>query len=105
MTEITLGYSKEIIEVSVVGHSGYAERGKDIVCSAVSALSTSFVLALQNLEQKGTLIIESLRMTDGELYVAYRDTFSVTASMRIMLMEGLSAIEDQYPDYVKVSYA
>ena len=29
------------------GHSGYAERGSDIVCAAVSALTTVTVLGLQ----------------------------------------------------------
>ena len=36
------------IGFSVSGHSGYAEEGNDIVCSAISALSQSVCVGLDN---------------------------------------------------------
>ncbi len=39
MVKITIVYSDKLpISIEAVGHSGYEERGKDIVCSAVSVL-------------------------------------------------------------------
>ena len=38
MLSIQIVWSKEKFELNVVGHAGYAEHGKDIVCAAVSVI-------------------------------------------------------------------
>ena len=39
----------EILGFSVIGHAGYAENGKDIVCSAVSALVINTINSIDQL--------------------------------------------------------
>ena len=41
-----------IIGFVISGHSGYAEAGSDIVCSAISTLSQSICVGLENASYK-----------------------------------------------------
>lgn len=47
MTEITFIKSKNSFELKVEGHSGYAEKGKDIACAGVSTLVVSLANMLE----------------------------------------------------------
>jgi uncharacterized protein YsxB (DUF464 family) len=44
---------KRIISINVYGHSGYAEKGSDIVCASVSSV---FNLVINNIQQDNYLI-------------------------------------------------
>ena len=48
---IRINIASEFIEIR--GHSGYAERGKDIVCAAVSALTLALARAIEELTTGG----------------------------------------------------
>jgi len=49
MTNVQIIKNKGIIKGFVVsGHSGYSEAGSDIVCSAISSLSQSVCVGLEN---------------------------------------------------------
>lgn len=37
--------------ISIKGHAGYAEHGKDIVCAGVSTLVQTMLLGLENISQ------------------------------------------------------
>ncbi|MFO7319522.1 MAG: ribosomal-processing cysteine protease Prp [Limnochordia bacterium] len=50
MVRVTLHRRREagdLVGFDALGHTGYAEHGSDIVCAAVSALTTVTVLGLQ----------------------------------------------------------
>lgn len=48
MTRVTIQRAGETVTgFECKGHSGYAEEGRDIVCAAVSALTTACVNALE----------------------------------------------------------
>ena len=44
---IEVSRSKESIRIC--GHAGYAEHGKDIVCAAVTALSQTLIMSVEEL--------------------------------------------------------
>lgn len=49
MTNVTIFKDKSnILGFEISGHSGYAEEGSDIVCSAISTLSQSICVGLDN---------------------------------------------------------
>lgn len=88
------------------GHTGYAARGSDIVCAAVSALTTVTVLGLQARlgldphvevdEERGRLICRlDPGSTDGALWQRAQDLLETLAL-------GLREIERDYRDYVLV---
>ena len=55
--------------LTVDGHAGYAETGKDIICAAVSALTQGLIHALQALTEDQI----TYQITDGHMDIHYRD--------------------------------
>ena len=51
MLSIRIDWAKETFELDVVGHAGYAEHGKDIVCAAVSVIVGMFASEIENHEK------------------------------------------------------
>lgn len=84
--------------ISILGHSGYDEPGKDIVCSAVSALTQTLAYSLEELtndtirheECPGSCIIEYGNLSEkGQLLV---DSFLL----------GIEVMANSYPDYIRM---
>ena len=49
MTSVKIFKNKQIITGFIIsGHSGYAEAGSDIICSAISTLAQSVCVGLEN---------------------------------------------------------
>lgn len=82
--------------VSVDGHAGYGEMGKDIICAAVSALTQSLIHSLEaltkdkisstiaggcvnikyrNLSEAGKLLVDSFFIAISDLQRTYGDKF------------------------------
>lgn len=90
-----------IIGFECSGHTGYAENGKDIVCAAVSSLSLTCALALEEIaklktitrrdDKKGWLKI----MIDGET-----NPQSQTILQTFLL--GIAQIQENYSKYIKL---
>lgn len=86
--------SKNLIRIK--GHAGYAEHGKDIVCSAVSVLAQVLLHEIQVYteaeysEKSGDLTLEIFQRTPQSdiLYIAF--------------VRGITQIARQYPEYVKI---
>ena len=85
--------------ITVDGHAGYAKTGKDIICSAVTALTFNLINSIEALtddiieyqaEDPGHVIIEFKSLSErGKLLV---DSFFV----------GISEIIRAYPEYVQL---
>jgi len=89
---------------SVIGHTGSAEAGEDIVCAGVSALSQTAVNALESVA--GIEAIFHL----GEGYLSVRLPRGLSARARhtaqVILRtvrQGLNDIATAYPQYVRIS--
>ena len=80
------------------GHSGYAEAGSDIVCAAVSALTTACVNALETVAGvRPRVEIGEARMKVS-LDKGNHDAQIVFKTM----IQGLNDIASQYPDHLTV---
>lgn len=84
--------------ITIEGHAGYAPRGQDIVCAAVSTLLQGFLNAVDELTADklnteigaGKAVIEYGNLSgSGKLLV---DSFFVSLKM----------VADEFPDYVRV---
>ena len=93
--------SKKITyRLSASGHAGYAEVGKDIVCSAISILLFTLASALDDFGADHLKV----ELEPGD------STISCTASYGDVeidsffkfVLEGLELLEEQYPDYVEI---
>ncbi|HHV43815.1 MAG TPA: ribosomal-processing cysteine protease Prp [Firmicutes bacterium] len=95
----------ELIGFHAAGHSGYAERGYDIVCAAVSALTLTVTKGL--IEQVG--LNPTVRQGPGELFCRIDNYGALSpgekhaADLLLQtLLGGLKEIVDQYPDFVRL---
>ena len=101
MIKICLLKKQMVIGFQAYDHSGYAPRGEDIVCAAVSALTQTAVMGL---EQVAKAKVE-YRMGEGSLFCkaeGVQENSKAQAILETMAL-GLREIEEQYPDYVKIS--
>ena len=96
---------KYIQTIEAVGHSGYAESGKDIVCSAVSTLMQSLILGLE----KVLKIQPSVEMDENVPIIKVETNLDIdenTQSHVQVLMKttrlGLKDIADSYPKFIKI---
>ena len=105
MTAITVHMRGEhILGFTAKGHSGYAEKGEDIVCAAVSALTETAYLGLTELLK----LEPEFRSGDGELRVMLpkelpREQGEKAELILGSMLLGLRAIEENYSNYLKIS--
>ncbi|NLL56774.1 MAG: ribosomal-processing cysteine protease Prp [Clostridiales bacterium] len=94
-----------IEEVEIKGHSGYAENGKDIVCSAVSAITQTALMGLINVSSQKV----NYEKSDKEGYLRFsvpkhRDETEKIKQQAILetMIIGLRDIQKGFSAFVKV---
>ena len=98
MIRVTLHTKGECITgFDVKGHAGYAEAGQDIVCAAVSVLTTTCVNALETVAGVKPLV----KATAGRMILALpanagRDAQVIMKTLR----QGLRDLAEQYSRYI-----
>ena len=88
---------------SVSGHSGYGEKGTDIVCAAISAVVTMAEATINEVcgaKAKVRVKEEDARIT-LTLPTSCDEEESVQAVLAGMLLT-LCSMRDDYPDYIEV---
>ncbi|MDD3919572.1 MAG: ribosomal-processing cysteine protease Prp [Eubacteriales bacterium] len=100
MTTVTLlRQQNKLVGFTAAGHTEAGEYGSDIVCSAVSALTQTTVMALEELLHASM----ALQVEAGDMHcVLAADTPESTARDADLLLAamsiGLGAIQKQYPE-------
>lgn len=90
-------------ELTINGHAGYAEYGKDIVCAGVSAIAFALLGWLENNQDELTEMDE-LMVEDGQVYIACAGSDNVNTAFQVALM-GFIQIARQYPECVDIEYS
>ena len=80
----------------IEGHANYDNSGKDIVCSAVSALAQSTLIGLHEFSHI------THHIEDGFICVHIHANNKYTQALMFSLSEGLKNIENDYPEYINV---
>ena len=80
------------------GHAGFAASGQDVVCAAVSILTTTCVNALETVAG----VIPEVKVSSGRMRVrvpadAGRDAQVILRAMR----QGLRDLAKEYPRYIQ----
>lgn len=83
--------------VEITGHSGYAEKGVDIVCAGVSAVSEGSVNALERLTGKKPVY----EMRDGYLKINYEQDERSQLAAQVTYFQ-LKTLEESYPKNIKI---
>jgi uncharacterized protein YsxB (DUF464 family) len=87
----------KIVYLSVEGHANFDEEGKDIVCSAVSAISVGGLNALEN-PDKFNIKVEKGFVEVSQKSVASEHDYQVLETMLIQL----KSVEETNSKYVRV---
>lgn len=82
----------------VSGHANYAERGKDIVCAAVSALTIALENALQELSD--VPIMSQRYITDENERTILPTPSDKTDLLFEYFRIGIEGVQDSFPDNV-----
>lgn len=96
---IEIKYNAEGLELSINGHAGYAENGKDIVCSAVSCLFYTLAETLSN--STDYLDGYSINTEKGHIKAIPKPQYKAVIQRTFYtICTGLSMIAEEFPKNV-----
>lgn len=84
----------------VTGHAGYAERGKDIVCAAVSVLTITLYNSLKEMSDVPVMEKRYINQESPSLYIPCPS--DKTDIMIRQYRIGIEGVQEAFPDYVKL---
>lgn len=84
--------------IAVSGHAGYAEVGKDIVCSAVTALTQTLVKSIEDLSDNEI----EYEISPGRADIRWRNLSEKTKTLVDSFFIGICMIAYEFPDNVRI---
>ena len=99
--------SSNILSLTIEGHAGQAEHGKDIVCASASILTLSVAQMMMEMHENGNLKKDPIiTLEDGksEIMAVCKDCFSYYNAKRIfdVAYTGFAILGARYPEYVRL---
>lgn len=85
--------------LTVEGHAGYAEVGKDIVCAAVSALIQNLITSLETLTQDHIC----WRIREGYMDLRWENLSEKGSLLVDSFFLGVCLLADSYGSYIQIS--
>lgn len=84
--------------ITVDGHAGYAEAGKDIVCAGVTALVENLIDSIEGL----TVDTIQYEISPGRADIHYKDLSEAGKLLVDSFFLGICSIEQDFPENVKI---
>lgn len=84
--------------ITVDGHAGYAEAGKDIVCAGVTALVENLIDSIEGL----TVDTIQYEISPGRADIHYKDLSEEGKLLVDSFFLGICDIEQDFPENVKI---
>lgn len=84
--------------ITVDGHAGYAETGKDIVCAGVSVLARNLINSIEALTEDKI----SYKVARAQIHMHYENLSEKSKTLIDSFFLGVSEIQRAYPQYVQV---
>lgn len=97
MTTITITKSSDdnFKKIECSGHAGFADRGEDIVCAAISVLTINLLNSIEKFTDDGIVIEQNDKK--GLISIEFKDIPSKEADLLMRSFElGVSSIFEQY---------
>lgn len=91
--------------ISADGHAGYAEYGKDIVCSAVTGLLYTMAECIRQEKDVGHLRDMEITLEPGHAVITavpVSEYVERLSAMFCTVKTGLAIVAEMYPDYVRI---
>lgn len=98
MIQIKVSYQDEQVDhISIVGHAGYDEYGKDIVCAAVSSIVITSINAMLRVDDTSIKYQES----DGKVELSILKHLSMIDLLVTNMIDLLEELQQNYREYIK----
>lgn len=107
MIECKFINSQDSLTLCIKGHAGYAERGKDIVCSAISTLFFTLANGLnESLGERAwkNVCVNTAKEVKTIEYRKSEATVKDAELMFFMICGGIESVARQYPYHVSIDY-
>lgn len=78
--------------ITIDGHAGYAEEGKDIVCSAVSTLAQNLIYSMEALTRDAI----SYRIVKGHINIEYKNLSEQGKLLVDSFFIGICKVQEAY---------
>lgn len=109
MIQVKYTYDKDKREcaLTVKGHAGQAEIGKDIVCASASILAYTIAQVIKSMEHHGDLIEPpTIELENGDATIVCRakDDYLFSELMQdfFVINTGYALLAHNYPQYVEL---
>ena len=100
---IRITYEKSENRLTVQGHAGAAEKGKDIVCAAVSALVLTLAENIRVLRETGTVTAYTVSVQEGSAELSCRAVKGMESVVRCVFGAvccGFELVQQLHPENV-----
>ena len=84
--------------ITIYGHAGYAEAGKDIVCAGVTALTENLIDSIESLTKDEI----QYEISPGRVDMHYKDLSEDGKLLVDSFFLGICSIEQDFPEHVKI---
>lgn len=102
MVKIRIGKkSNSIVKLNIVGHAGFADKGKDIVCASISSIAIGLLNSIDILDNQSCKIILNDNCIDVEVLDDNDDIIQIILQVGII---QLQTVEEVYPKYLKIEF-
>ena len=85
-------------EITIKGHSGYAEEGSDIVCASVSSIAITTVNSLLRIDEDCIEYIEK----DGYLNIKIKKHNETIDKLINNMVNLFKELEEDYKKYIEI---
>lgn len=98
---------KKSIILSLRGHAGQAEKGKDIVCASASILAYTVAQVVTDLRERGKLKKKpTINLADGDISIVCKptkDAYAQAMHTYAIAQVGYALLANTYPEYVSLT--
>lgn len=84
--------------ITIDGHAGYAEAGKDIVCAGVTALTENLIDSIESLTEDKI----QYDITPGRADIYYKNLSEAGQLLVDSFFLGICGIAQDFPEHVKI---
>ena len=85
--------------ITIEGHAGYAEPGKDIVCAGVTALTQTLIRSMQGLTRDEI----KYEVSPGRADIHYGNLSEEGKLLIDSFFLGICSIEQDFPQYIMIT--
>ena len=97
-------YYRKYNRLTVTGHAGSEEHGRDLVCASASMLAYTLAANVANMADNGQVREPIIKTNDGDAEISCNPRHNLKASVTLVfdsVCVGFELLAHDYPEFVK----